>query len=105
VFFLFLPHVLCPASEAPYFKFLCVDGFAALISVPIWTYFGFWGERELSSFDLLEGYVKKGQAGIFMVFGIVFAISLFVWIVKKKFLKRSKIPQTEAPYPKQANKH
>jgi len=58
--------------RVPYLKFLAIDGFAALISVPVWIWlgakFGRYAER-------IMGDVKQAQ---FVVFGIIGA-ALLVW--------------------------
>lgn len=77
--------------KVSYLKFLLTDGFAAIISVPIWVYLGFWGERQLSDLNLLDHYVKKGQYGIFTVLGIAIFTIVIVWFIKKKINEKTGI--------------
>ena len=77
--------------KVSYLKFLLTDGFAAIISVPIWVYLGFWGERQLSYLNLLDHYVKKGQYGIFTVLGIAIFTIVIVWFIKKKINEKTGI--------------
>lgn len=74
-----------------YFKFLLTDGIAALISVPIWIYLGFWGERQLGDINVLEHYVKKGQLSIIVVLSLVLCGILSIWYIKKRIQKKTKI--------------
>lgn len=77
--------------KVSYIKFFLTDGFAALISVPVWIYLGFWGERQLSDLNLLDQYVKKGQYGIFAILGIAIVTLVVVLLVKKKITEKTNI--------------
>ncbi|MGY3803503.1 DedA family protein [Pigmentibacter ruber] len=77
--------------QVSYLKFLLTDGFAAIISVPVWVYLGFWGERQLSDLNLLDHYVKKGQYGIFAILGIAIVTLIIVWFIKKKINEKTSI--------------
>ena len=70
--------------HVPYWKFIVLDGFAALISVPLWVYVGFLFGANLEE---LERVIRKFQFGIY---GVLAGIICFfvVWI----FLKRRIIP-------------
>lgn len=76
-------------KKVPYIKFLLVDGLAALISVPVWVYVGFWGERQLSDMKTLEQYVKRGQLSLFVIIGICIATFAIIWFVKKKIKEKT----------------
>lgn len=56
-----------------FFKFIAIDGFAALISVPVWVYAGFLGADNI---DALMEFVHRGQTAIFV--GVAILISAFV---------------------------
>lgn len=75
--------------KVTYLKFILTDGIAALISVPVWVYLGFWGERQLSDLNLLDNYVKKGQYGVFTVLGIAIVTLVIIWFVKKKIKEKT----------------
>ena len=75
--------------KVSYLKFLLTDGVAALISVPVWIYLGFWGERQLSDLNVLDHYVKKGQYGIYTIIGIAIITLLVIWLVKKKIKEKT----------------
>ncbi len=77
--------------KVSYIKFLLTDGLAAVISVPVWVYLGFWGERQLSDLNLLDHYVKKGQYGIFTVLGIAIFTLVIIWFIKKKINEKTGI--------------
>jgi membrane protein DedA with SNARE-associated domain len=57
-----------------------MDGFAALISVPIWIYLGYFGAQNR---EWLFATLKKFQFGIFFLLGMG-AIALFILWRKKK---------------------
>lgn len=73
-----------------YLKFLLTDGAAALISVPIWVYLGFWGERQLSDMSALEHYVKRGQMSLLAIIAISVLTTFFIWYIRKKIKQKSK---------------
>jgi len=77
------------SKKVSYLKFVLTDGIAALISVPVWVYLGFWGERQLSDLKLLDQYVKKGQYSIFIILGIAIVTLLVIWFVKKKIKEKT----------------
>lgn len=65
-------------------RFVLVDFFAAIISVPIWVYLGDFGARNL---DWLEAQIRKGQMAIWV---ILIVAGLFVfWKWKKS--RRNKV--------------
>jgi membrane protein DedA with SNARE-associated domain len=57
-----------------------MDGFAALISVPVWVYLGYYGALNR---DWLFKVVKELQIGLFAVLGIC-AVALLVWWLRKR---------------------
>lgn len=62
-------------------RFVLVDFFAAIISVPIWVYLGDFGARNL---DWLEAQIRKGQMAIWV---ILIVAGLFVFWKWKKSRK------------------
>ena len=71
------------SRKVSYLKFVLIDGFAALISVPIWVYLGFWAERQLSSMHALEQYIKKGQLSTLIIMGLFIIGGICFWYIKK----------------------
>lgn len=77
----FLPGLRAPifitagiSRKVPYWKFLLMDGCAALISVPIWVYAGYYFAHDL---DLLISWVKKSEhfvIGAVVIFVLIFFI-------------------------------
>jgi membrane protein DedA with SNARE-associated domain len=57
-----------------------MDGFAALISVPIWIYLGYFGAQNR---EWLFATLKKFQFGIFFLLGVG-AIALYIWWRRRK---------------------
>jgi membrane protein DedA with SNARE-associated domain len=67
----FLPGLRSPifitagmTRRVPFWRFLLLDGLAALISVPIWVYMGYVGAANR---DVLLTWVHRGQAGLLSV--------------------------------------
>ena len=90
----FMPGLRAPifavsgmTRQVSYLKFLLIDGMAALISVPIWVYLGFWGELQLRDLAALEHYVKRGQAGVYILIGTVVIGGLATWLIKRAIRK------------------
>ncbi len=64
------------------FRFFLLDGFAAIISVPLWVYAGYHGAHNL---EKLMKVVKKGQKGtiILTLVGIALFIAYKAWQGRK----------------------
>ncbi len=76
------------SRKVSYLKFILIDGLAALISVPVWVYLGFWVERQLKNKYMLEHYIKKGQLSMLMMIGlIIIGIGCF-WYIKKQIKRK-----------------
>ena len=91
----FMPGLRAPifatcgiTKKVSYIKFLSVDGFAALISVPVWVYLGFWAEYQFNSLAALENYIKTGQMSIGILLGILVLVLLILWQVKRRVHKK-----------------
>ncbi|XZG71141.1 DedA family protein [Chitinibacteraceae bacterium HSL-7] len=66
----------------PFWRFLLLDGLAAIISVPVWVYLGYFGANNI---DWLLTWVERGQVGILSVVGVlVVGLGLWWWRRKKK---------------------
>ena len=50
-----------------YWRFLATDGSAAVISVPVWVYLGYYGADNL---EWLRRMVSRGQTGLFIMLGV-----------------------------------
>lgn len=83
------------SRRVSYLKFLITDGLAALISVPVWVYLGFWGERQLSDTQLLETYVKKGQLSLLIILSVVITITVVILYIRNKLKKKIKFLNDE----------
>jgi len=64
--------------------FILIDGFAALISVPVWTYLGFYGA---SNMDVLLKWMKNTKIGIVIVLAVVIAVYFISKLFKKKIVE------------------
>jgi membrane protein DedA with SNARE-associated domain len=70
-------------SRVPFHRFLVFDGFAALISVPIWVYLGYFGSENRES---LSAWVRHGQNGLLMIGGATIVVALALWWRRKRRL-------------------
>jgi SNARE-like domain protein len=81
----FLPGLRAPiymvsgvTRRVSYLRFVLLDFLAAIISVPIWVYLGYYGAHKR---DWLMEQIKTGQTGIYILIG---ALALFIgWKVYK----------------------
>lgn len=84
----FLPGLRTPifisagmSKKVSYIRFLLMDGFAALISVPIWVYLGAYGARNI---DWLRKMIYRFEMGIFTALGIGAVVLLYFWWKKRR---------------------
>ncbi|SFJ72909.1 DedA family protein [Succinivibrio dextrinosolvens] len=84
----FLPGLRSPiylvagmSHRISYITFIVMDGLAALISVPVWIYLGYFFADNL---DILMEYVHDVQKAIFLALGLL-AVVIAVIYFKKKF--------------------
>ncbi|TDQ59044.1 membrane protein DedA with SNARE-associated domain [Mesocricetibacter intestinalis] len=81
----FLPGLRAPiytvagiTRRVSYTRFVLLDFFAAIISVPIWVYLGFHGGN---NHEWIEAQIRKGQMGIYAILAL---LVLFIgWKVYK----------------------
>ena len=90
----FLPGLRSPiflvagmSRRISYLTFILMDGIAALISVPVWVYLGYFFADNL---DLLMEYVKDVQTLIYLILGVILLIVLIVYLKKRFHSKLSK---------------
>ena len=70
--------------HVPFWKFLALDGLAALISVPLWVYVGFLFGANLEE---LERVIRRFQFGIYGVLGGLIAIFLIGIFLKRRLIR------------------
>ncbi|PVX33071.1 membrane protein DedA with SNARE-associated domain [Pasteurella langaaensis DSM 22999] len=81
----FLPGLRAPiymvsgiTRRVSYLRFLLLDFFAAIISVPIWVYLG---EHGANNREWLAEQIKTGQSGLYIILGL---LALFIgWKIYK----------------------
>lgn len=66
-------------------KFLLLDGTAALISVPLWIWIGFLFGKNLEE---LERQMHRAQVGIYSAVGVIVVAFIIYLVVKKKAMKK-----------------
>ena len=90
----FLPGLRTPIFlstgiyRVPYWKFLALDGFAALISVPAWIWVGYAFGNNL---EALEKKISQMQMGLYSILGIVIVLIILIFWIKKKFKSKIEI--------------
>jgi membrane protein DedA with SNARE-associated domain len=84
----FLPGLRSPifmtagaTDKIPFWKFLMFDGLAALISVPVWVYLGYFGANNR---DWLMTWVHRGQTSILIAIGALLLLIVAFLLLKKK---------------------
>lgn len=91
----FLPGLRAPifmtagiSRKVPYWKFLLMDGTAALISVPIWVYAGYYFAHDL---DRLVELVKHSEKMV--IYGAIIVIASFAFVIwlRKRNKKRTNL--------------
>lgn len=68
------------SRRVSYFKFFLLDGLAALISVPIWVYIGYFGAKNI---DFFTSQAKKFQLSLVVII-LILLISFIVYYREKK---------------------
>jgi membrane protein DedA with SNARE-associated domain len=59
-----------------FLRFFLLDGMAALISVPIWVYLGYFGA---DNHEWLAMWIRRGQNGLWLFGGVVMLAVLALW--------------------------
>jgi len=72
--------------------FILIDGFAALISVPVWNYIGFYSA---SNRALLLHWIKNTKIAIVVILAAFIIIYMLIKMIKKKVIKASIIDVDE----------
>lgn len=67
-----------------FWKFLFLDGFAAIISVPLWVYVGYLFGANLEE---LEKVVRKAQFGIYATLVLLIVLFVGAYFLKKKYIR------------------
>lgn len=72
-----------------FWRFLLMDGFAAVISVPIWVYLGYYGANQR---EWLMDMVKRGQNGVLLVIGLLLVAIVVFYFKRKRAAATAPIP-------------
>ena len=70
--------------QVPPWKFFFLDGFAAIISVPVWIWVGYVFGANL---EALEKKIHQFQLGIYSVLGVCFLLLISFWYMKRRLKK------------------
>lgn len=83
----FLPGLRSPiylvagmSRRISFFTFILMDGLAAVISVPVWIYLGFFFADNR---DLLMSYVHDVQSAIYLGLGVLILVVVVIYFKKK----------------------
>lgn len=85
----FLPGLRSPifltagmSRSVPFWRFILLDGMAALISVPIWVYLGYFGAFNR---EWLLTWIHRGQSGILVLLAaVVTVLAVFFWCRRRR---------------------
>jgi membrane protein DedA with SNARE-associated domain len=90
----FLPGLRTPVfftagmtRKVSFLTWFVMDGFAALISVPIWIYLGYFGGKkwqEMESWDWMFKVLHRFQYGIFALIGALAIWLIWVWYKRRQ---------------------
>ncbi len=75
-----------------YSKFIMIDGIAALISVPIWTYLGHYSA---SNIPLLLEWMKRTKIGLIVVLVALILLYIIGKIFRKKIVEKEIVMETD----------
>jgi membrane protein DedA with SNARE-associated domain len=59
-----------------FWRFLMLDGLAALISVPFWVYLGYFGANRR---EWLSMWIRRGQSSLWVLGGVIIVVALIWW--------------------------
>ena len=80
------------SRRVSYITFIAMDGLAALISVPVWVYLGYFFADNI---DLLMEYVGDVQKLIYLSLAVVMLICVIIYVKKKFKHKMQKFSDNE----------
>lgn len=78
------------SRRVSFIRFFVTDGLAALISVPVWVYLGYYGAHER---EQVAKWVREGQIGILSVLGLAVVIVFVIWYRRRKKAIHEKFEQ------------
>lgn len=64
-----------------FWRFLLLDGMAALVSVPFWVYLGYFGANRR---EWLGMWIQRGQNSLWLIGGVVVLVLLVLWWRRKR---------------------
>lgn len=64
-----------------FWRFLLLDGAAALISVPLWVYLGYFGANRR---EWLGIWIRRGQNSLWLLFVLAVLVLLMLWWRRRK---------------------
>lgn len=87
----FLPGLRAPiymiagiTRRVKFIRFLIIDFLAAIISVPIWVYLGYYGANNL---DWLHEQIKHGKTAVHIIIVAIVLFCVFLWLKHRRKTK------------------
>lgn len=74
--------------QVSFLRFLLLDGFAALISVPVWVYLGYLGANNR---EWLAQMISRGQTATYVILGLGLITALTIFYVRKRNQKQCQV--------------
>jgi membrane protein DedA with SNARE-associated domain len=71
--------------QVSFLQFLALDGLAALISVPVWVYLGYFGAN---NHEWLMQWVKRGQVATIVVLALIILAAVMIFYIRKRNKKQ-----------------
>jgi membrane protein DedA with SNARE-associated domain len=68
-----------------FLQFIALDGLAAIISVPVWIYLGYFGAENR---DWLMHWVKRGQVATLSLLAVIITAALIIFFIRKRNKKQ-----------------
>ncbi|MDV6237111.1 DedA family protein [Leptospira ellisii] len=69
------------SDRISFYRFVALDFLAAIISVPVWVYLGYFGAH---NFDTLMTWVHQGQLTVLVLLGIAILFFAVFYFIRKK---------------------
>lgn len=73
------------SQRVSFLRFVLIDGLAALISVPVWVYLGYFGA---DNHEWLMMWMRRGQDSLWILFGLMVLVLIVLWWRRQRGIDR-----------------